>query len=280
MPIPSRAARRAGERFQLAPRFRGRGGLPGERSGRGVGSSLEFQDRRAYTVGDDVRHLDWRAYARTDLLLVKQYEEELRPRLELFLDCSRSLAVEDEKAALAVDLTAVLVEAGRRTGFETLLFALDDEPRAVDATVFLEEGLTADATLPFPEALGRAGGRLRTGSLRIVISDFLVPFAPESLFAPVARTAGRLALIQVLGATDVAPPRDTEQRLIDAESGASLERRIDEGARQRYLERFARWNHELETEARRLGATWVSAVVGPAIEAQVHEQLVPAGLLE
>ena len=219
MPAPSLEARRLGERFQLAPRFRGRRGLPGERLGRGIGSSLEFLDRRSYEVGDDVRHLDWRAYARTDQLLVKQYEEELRPRLELFLDLSRSLAVEEAKFALAVDLAGVLLEAARRAGFETVLLGLGDEPRPLDVDSFFESGAVADSTLALPRAIEQVGDRLRAGSLRVVVSDFLVPHAPGSYFPWLARSAGRSAFVQVLGLEDVAPPHDPAGRLVDSETG-------------------------------------------------------------
>ena len=79
-----------------------------------VGSSLEFQDRRLYEAGDDVRHLDWRAFARTDELFVRQYREEIQPRLELLIDDSRSMAVTETKAQLAVDVAAPTSRASRR----------------------------------------------------------------------------------------------------------------------------------------------------------------------
>ena len=47
------------------------GGRIGERLGSGTGSSLEFQDYRPYAPGDDLRHVDWAAYARSELLAVR-----------------------------------------------------------------------------------------------------------------------------------------------------------------------------------------------------------------
>lgn len=280
MPAPTAEARRLGERFQLAPRFRARRGLPGERRGRGVGSSLEFAERRAYEVGDDVRHLDWRAFARTDQLLVKQYEEELRPRLELYLDLSRSMAVEPEKLALAVDLAGVLLEAARRSAFQPTLFALDDRPRPLEVAAFLERGVEAEGTAALPAALDAVADRGLGGSLRVVVSDFLVPAPPESYFPRLARAAGQAAFVQVLGAGDVEPPHDAAERLIDAETGESFERVLDDGARARYLERLGRWNASLEGEARRLGASWTSVTPRETLAEQVRTGLVASGLLE
>lgn len=280
MPAPSTDARRLGERFQLAPRFRARRGLPGERLGRGVGSSLEFADRRAYEVGDDVRHLDWRAFARTDQLLVKQYEEEIRPRLELFLDLSRSMAVEEDKLALAVDLAGVLLEAARRSSYHPTLFALDDAPRPVEVAAFFERGVEATGTAPLPTALDAVADRARAGSLRVVISDFLVPVPPGAYFPRLVRPAGQAAFLQVLGREDVEPPHDAAERLVDSETAESLERVIDDGARARYLERLARWNADLEGEARRLGGAWTSVTPAASLAEQVRTGLVASGLLE
>lgn len=56
------------------------------------GFSVEFADHRQYVPGDDMRHLDWRAYAKTDRLLIKEYEVETNLRTHLLLDCSGSMA--------------------------------------------------------------------------------------------------------------------------------------------------------------------------------------------
>ena len=53
---------------------------------------IEFAGYRQYVPGDDVRHLDWRAYAKTDRLLIKEYEVETNLRAHLVLDCSGSMA--------------------------------------------------------------------------------------------------------------------------------------------------------------------------------------------
>ena len=49
-------------------------------SGSGTGSSLDFQDHRAYSPGDDPRHINWQAYARTGSYTMKLFREEVRPQ--------------------------------------------------------------------------------------------------------------------------------------------------------------------------------------------------------
>src|SRR5918992_4377951 len=55
------------------------------------GVSVEFADYREYAPGDDLRRLDWRAYARSNRHFVKQYEEESNLRATILLDASASM---------------------------------------------------------------------------------------------------------------------------------------------------------------------------------------------
>ena len=82
------------------------------------GVSVEFADYREYSPGDDLRRLDWRAYARTNRHFVKQYEEESNFRATVFLDASASMKYRgrdsamskgDYAATLAASLAALCV---------------------------------------------------------------------------------------------------------------------------------------------------------------------------
>jgi uncharacterized protein (DUF58 family) len=55
------------------------------------GFSVEFSEHRAYTQGDDLRHVDWRLYARSGRFHIKQYEEETNLRAHILLDVSQSM---------------------------------------------------------------------------------------------------------------------------------------------------------------------------------------------
>ncbi len=56
------------------------------------GFSVEFSEHREYTPGDDIRHLDWVAWGRTDRYYIKQYEQETNLRSYILLDVSNSMA--------------------------------------------------------------------------------------------------------------------------------------------------------------------------------------------
>ncbi len=55
------------------------------------GFSVEFSEHREYTAGDDLRHLDWVAWGRTDRYYIKQYEQETNLRAYILLDVSNSM---------------------------------------------------------------------------------------------------------------------------------------------------------------------------------------------
>jgi uncharacterized protein (DUF58 family) len=65
------------------------------------GVSVEFADYREYSPGDDLRRLDWRAYARTNRHFIKQYEEESNLRATVFLDASASMKYAGRSAAMS-----------------------------------------------------------------------------------------------------------------------------------------------------------------------------------
>ena len=56
------------------------------------GFSVEFAQHRPYVAGDDLRHLDWKVYARTDKLHLKQYQQETNLDLMVLVDSSGSMA--------------------------------------------------------------------------------------------------------------------------------------------------------------------------------------------
>src|SRR5271168_4162149 len=56
------------------------------------GFSVEFAEHRQYYPGDEIRHIDWRAYGKTDRYYIKEYEEETNLRAHLVVDASGSMS--------------------------------------------------------------------------------------------------------------------------------------------------------------------------------------------
>src|SRR5580765_5138254 len=78
-----------------------------------LGYSTEFSAYRAYTQGDNLRHIDWKVWGRTDEFYVKQFEDDTNLRCQIFLDTSASMdfgAGDNNKFTHARVLAAVLAE--------------------------------------------------------------------------------------------------------------------------------------------------------------------------
>jgi len=279
MPRPGPEAARCAALYRLALPERVGHGLAGERLGRAAGTSLEFQDRRPYVIGDDVRHIDWRALARTDQMLVRVFREEIQPRVEILLDASASMAVDSAKVQLAVDLCALLSDLALQDGFACRILRLGDRIEEIEKMAFDRLGTEADGHRPLEDAVEAASPLLRSGSMRFVVSDFLSPHDPTKLIRKCANGAGAIALLQILSPEDAAPPSGFALRLTDAETGSVLDLVLDEGAVRSYLQRLERLQSGLAAEAQRIAGIFVSIVASAPLAEICRGRLLPAGVL-
>ncbi len=100
------------ERLSLVSRKMRAGTLKGERRSTKRGQSVEFADYRNYTHGDDLRRLDWNAYARMERLFIKLFQEEEDITVHLLLDASKSMDWGDPgDITLTASISPVDIEA-------------------------------------------------------------------------------------------------------------------------------------------------------------------------
>ncbi|MEA1882071.1 MAG: DUF58 domain-containing protein [Candidatus Marinimicrobia bacterium] len=91
------------------------------------GFSVEFAEHRAYGYGDEIRHIDWKLYGKTDRYYVKRYEEETNLRSYILLDTSQSMTFSSgsvSKLEYASYLSAALTHLmlNQRDGMGLVLF--------------------------------------------------------------------------------------------------------------------------------------------------------------
>lgn len=121
-------------RLELTARRIVEGFLSGMHRSPYFGQSVEFLQHRQYATGDEIRHIDWKVYARQDKLHVKQYEEETNLRLHLLVDRSGSMAYgdgESNKFDYSASLAASLAYLALRQQDATGLFTFDTQVRDV-----------------------------------------------------------------------------------------------------------------------------------------------------
>src|SRR5688572_4244367 len=126
-PAPSELAR-AARTLQARSRREVAGALVGGYRSAFRGGGIEFEESRPYAAGDDVRAIDWNAFARTGVAHVKHYREERDQTVLLLLDVSASMGfgtAGPSKGALAARTAALLGAAARAAGDRVALWAFD-----------------------------------------------------------------------------------------------------------------------------------------------------------
>ena len=153
------------------------------------GFSVEFAEHRPYQMGDELRYVDWKMWARSDRLYVKQYEEETNLRSMLLVDISKSMdwrGAENRltKLEYAQRLAAALVMVLLRQRDATGMISFDDEVRDVIPARSsraqwnllvrrIGELKAGDGTAAEP-ALRRVTDLLRRRGLVVFVSDLLL----------------------------------------------------------------------------------------------------------
>lgn len=271
---PIRDIRRALDWGSLAPlRIRARvvaeGVYAGAHRSARKGAGIEFGGHRAYTPGDDLRHLDVRSLLRHDHLLVRQFETETDRALRLVVDASASMGYRGSRAPgaklawaglVAAALARVAIKSGDPIGMSFIggSKSVRNVPvrggrevfeRVVDAleAQSAEGEVLSDIAL-LDNAVGAIARSARRGSVVVILSDLLdlPPQAPERI-AAISTRGCVVIVVQTLDPDENDFPFTGTVRLKALEGGVSVE--TDEAARERYLAALAaeqeRWRQAL-----------------------------------
>ena len=258
-------------------------GRTGELLGRGSGSSLEFQEHREYLPGDDIRHLDWAAYARTDSLMVRMYREEISPRTQIFLDTSHSMSTgEGSKSRVARQLATAISLMISALGTQPAVCLLGDQrpPRQLQGEeIELLNDLELQDVTDLSQLVDQRTIPLKPQSARILISDFLFPHDARTLIQRLASGSSLFWVIQILTEFEANPSTLGGRRLTDVETGQQADLRINAVTIKNYLERLHRLQESIRGEVVRCGGVFVSLVAEQGLTALCQHDLCRAGIL-
>lgn len=215
-------------------------GVNGSVFGQGTGSSLDFQDQRPYVPGDDPRHINWQAYARNGSYTMKLYRQEVSPRVDLLLDVSPSMFLNDAKTKRVWELAYFAVESALQLGASLKVYAVGRASREVPLEHVLGGAWSLDEEVGMNEGpqLGRVP--LRAGALRVLISDLLFPSAPELITPPLTTNRGRGILLAPFCAEEADPDWTGNIDFEDVETAHHEKRRVPTATRERYLVAYRR----------------------------------------
>ncbi len=251
--------------------------------GQRAGSSLEFRDHRDYQPGDDLRRIDWSAYARSDKLTVKLYRDEISPHLDIVLDGSRSMALEKSaKLKASTGLAAVLAVASENTGYSHHTWLLRDWCAPVvngSNRPSVWSGIEFDFRGNPAEGFTRVPPRLRRQGMRALISDLLWLGEPLRVLHNLAQGATSVIIVQMLAEADLNPQERGCVRLIDSETDERREFLIDDAVMRRYREALARHQQNWMRACRQTGAVMVNLTAEQVVRGWDMEELVRVGVL-
>lgn len=242
-------------------------GTSGSMLGSGTGSSLDFQDHRHYVPGDDPRHINWQAYARTGHYTLKLYREEVTPRIDLVFDVSGSMFLNEPKGSRVWELVYFCLESGLRIGGHLKLFLLGRSAAELPEELPVDQavndrwpatlGLSFDdrskvsrrlpeATPPLPllaDQLERVP--FRAGSLRVLLSDLLDASAPGRAAAALTAAGSRGLVLAPFARQESSPDWQGNIEFEDVERLTRRRQRVDGDLlgryRQAYQRHFAGW---------------------------------------
>lgn len=266
------------------------GKLKGERRSKRRGQSVEFADYRDYSVGDDLRFIDWNIYARLDRLFLKLFLEEEDLSLYILLDVSKSCDygtpnkahyMKQVAAALGyiglvnynrVHLCAVSNGVVAETG------ALRGRRRVGQMIDFINQ-LQPQGASHFAQACRRFALTHRHKGVCVVLSDFFVKEGFEQGLRYVAGGKYDLFCIQVLSPQEIEPDLVGDLKLKDVEDDDMAEVSITQPLMAQYKKNLNAYCLSLKDYLRRRGGVYLFTSTAVKFDTLVLNYLRERGLL-
>lgn len=227
-----------------------------------LGATTDFAEHRGYMPGDDTRRVDWRLYARTDRLHVKEFEADTNAGVTVLLDVSRSMGYAsgagltklDYARYLAASLLWLAQRQGDRVGVVTFDAAVRDfvpaSGRHLPQALLALERATAREAGELTGPLARVAEQFRRRGVLVVISDlYAEPAAAVDAVLRLRNAGNELLLMHVLDPAELALPFTENGALADLETGA-VQTLVPSAVRDDYARRVAAHVAELQRLAR------------------------------
>ncbi|MGH7923351.1 MAG: DUF58 domain-containing protein [Candidatus Binatus sp.] len=226
------------------------------------GSSLEFNDFRHYSPGDDFRYIDWGLYGRSDKLYIKLFQEEEDLLTYIFVDASASMGypAADRKFENAILTALALAYVALASGDRVMLRVLGGKGAKVDPSFvngrhrIVElarrlQDLGPGGQFDFAHSLATELLAIRRAGKVFIVSDFLM------LLNSVTRGLGMftaasmdLTAVQILGGRELnGQGLDGDVEVVDSESGERLRVSIGDRERVQYRDTMLRLTREIKS---------------------------------
>ncbi len=244
------------------------------------GFSVEFAEHRQYGPGDEIRHIDWRAFGKTDRYFVKEYEEETNLKAMIVVDSSGSMGYHGQTVSkleharrLAAALSFLMIGQRDAVGLATFDTAVRSmiPPRSAPShfSVICQalEATTTGGDVSLSKIVHSLAERIRRRGLVIVLSDGFDEL--DDLIDALKHLRHRrheVLFFHTLAPEEEDFPFRTPMQLRNLERPDHLLRVDPAALRAAYLERFNAFCRNLKERVRALGADYHRASTGEPVE--------------
>ena len=236
------------DRFHLILNKRVTSKYFGNRSSKTAGRGFVFSDHRIYSPGDDFRQIDWKIYARTHNMYIRQYEEERNMTVHVIIDDSASMKYGSPSkfeyaSMLGVGFAHLSLKDHERFQFATFSNKLEvfQPNRGLNHVGVMMDHLNkvrVRGHSNFLDSMNSYRKLLKTKSMVIVISDFLLE--PAEVKEAFMRLGARdLKVIQILDPSEKELQISGDVKLRDAESAEVLRTYISPRTISKYEHKLA-----------------------------------------
>jgi len=252
-----------------------------------VGFSVEFNSHREYAPGDDLRHVNWKLFARQKRLYVKEYDAETNMNLYIMLDISGSMECANSGtskllygSALAASLAHLALKQHDAAGIT--LFA--DEvvshlaprarPHQLDEILRVIETTSARPPSDAERALQQCAELARHRGICVIISDLFDDV--QSIMQGIEHMRFQnheVIIFQILDPWERDLPLEGNIRFHDMESGWEVTTQAD-GIREKYVAAVADWRNELDHECRNRSVDRIELTTDEPVDKALLDYLV------
>ncbi len=243
------------EQFQVALEKNSSEMKQGEQQSNFSGQGMIFKDHKEYVPGDDIRRIDWKAYARTKEFFIKRYDEERNVTLHIVLDRSSSMDFGDINkyeygGKIGLGLAYMTMKTNDRFKYSVFSETLTDLTSARKNGNLVRLIDTLNGMRKTPESrveycITEYSERIKNKSVVVIISDFLTDL--EQIESSLQALKGsQVILVNIFDKEELDPSFSGDTILEDPESDSTLRAYLSRSTKSSYKSKLKKHTEEIE----------------------------------
>lgn len=243
------------EQFQVALEKNSSEMKQGEQQSNFSGQGMIFKDHKEYVPGDDIRRIDWKAYARTKEFFIKRYDEERNVTLHIVLDRSSSMDFGDINkyeygGKIGLGLAYMTMKTNDRFKYSVFSETLTDLTSARKNGNLVRLIDTLNGMRKTPESrvehcITEYSSRIKNKSVVVIISDFLTDL--EQIESSLQALKGsQVILVNIFDKEELDPSFSGDTILEDPESDSTLRAYLSRSTKSSYKSKLKKHTEEIE----------------------------------